>query len=315
MLREHLPEIEWTYAVSRESADALKNNPHVARVLPVVCGENSWDLVDGGLDELRSQKFDVVLCTNTLRHYPDLALAAFLGIPNRFAFEGKGLSGLISHPVAMGFPETYPGYFRRMVAAVIDRPPDWDLRPRVYPSSTDENNAAEIFESFKFQVSQPVVACSLMGRQGQGNWPEDVLLAILENARAQLDFEIVLTGVERDADHLRRIAEEFRYPIHVLAGRADLLTYACFLKRCTALLTVDSGPRHIGNAVGIPVVYLRNLYQSIRETGTYCGTETDLAPPVEYLDEADVARITRAQPVGLLADTLLKQISGSGRPV
>lgn len=314
MLREHLPRVQWTYAVSRQSAEVLRNNPHVAEILPIIRGEDSWNLVAGGLDELRSRNFDVALCSNTLRHHPDLALATWLGIPNRVAFSGKGLSGLMNYPVAMGFPDSYPAYFRTMVAALIERPGDWPLRPRVYPSLTDENNAARLFESLGLSRNKAVVACSLGTRQGRGNWPEGVVLSILENARARLDFDIVLTGVQSDSDHLNQIAAASRFPVKVLAGGSGVLTFAAFLKRCTALLTVDSGPRHIGNAVGIPVAFLRNLYQLMKETGAYCDSETDLAPPVDYLDDASTERIARAQPVGLLADKLLERITVSERP-
>ena len=106
-LRERLPDCEWTYAVSRDTAQVLENNPHVAEVLPIIKGENSWELVGGAFDDLRRREFDVVLCSNTLRHYPDLTLASALGIPERFAFGGKGFSGLITSSVEMGFPDTY----------------------------------------------------------------------------------------------------------------------------------------------------------------------------------------------------------------
>ena len=314
MLREYLPHVEWTYAASRESAPVLEHNPHVAEVMPIIRGENSWNLTEDGFAELRSRNFDLVLCSNTLRHYPDLALASALGIPHRFGFAGKGFSGLINHPVVMGFPESYPAYFRTMVASVIERPAEWPLRPRVYPSADDDSKATELFDSLGFSGARPVVACSIRGRQGQGNWPEDVLLAIVLKARAQVDFDIVLTGTAHDAGHLNEIAAGFQYPVKVVAGLSRLLTFASFLKRCTALLTLDSGPRHIGNAIGIPVVYTRNLYQSMKETGNYCETETDLAPPVEYLTDAETLRVTRAQPVGLMAEMLLNQVTASGRP-
>ena len=312
MLREYLPRVEWTYAVAPESAEVLERNPHVAEALPVIKGEDSWDLVNGGFAQLAAREFDVVLCSNTLRHHPDLALAAALGIPNRFAFSGKGFSGIINYPVAMGFPNSYASYFRTMVAAAIERSADWSLRPRLHPSADDENQAAGFFRRLGLNSDKPVLACSLGTRQARGNWPEEVLLAIVENARSRIDFDIVFTGVESDATRLQAIAEGFRFPAKVLAGKARLLSFAAFLKRCTALLTLDSGPRHIGNAMGVPVLFARNLSHSMQEAGAYCETETDIAPPVEYLDDADVARVARAQPVGLLADKLIEKLSASG---
>lgn len=304
-LTEFLPQCQWTYLASAGSAEVLRGNPHIADVIPAISGEDSWDLKAGAFEELERKQFDVVLCTNTLRHHPDLMLAANLGIPNRVGFVGKGMSGLINHPVELEFPQAYASYFRSMVAEVVDRAPDWELRPRLYPSDPDGATANALWESFGFSSSRRVIACSLRTRQAKGNWPEEVLLAILEVVRQKADVDIVLCGGPQDASDLATLAESLQYKPKVLAGQCGLLAFASFLGRCSALLTLDSGPRHIGNAMGIPVFFARNLSHSQVEAGKYAAAETDLAPPVEYLSNAETERIARAQPIDLLAAKVL----------
>ena len=313
VLREYLPSCEWTYLTSSGSAEILRGNPHVAEVLASVRGENSWDLDDGAFAELKLREFDVVLCSNTLRHYPDLLLGVALGIPNRFAFAGKGFSGLVTHSVPLPFPSPYAAYFRTMVGNVVGRSPDWALRPRVYPSESDEKKANELWDGFGLETSRPVVACSLTTRQARGNWPVEVMIAILQNARSRVDFDVVLCGTATDAQALQAIGETLPFDVRTLAGDAGILGFAAFLQKCSALLTLDSGPRHIGNAVGVPVVFGRNLSHSMVEAGSYCDTEIDLAPPVEFLEDEDVARVARSQPVDLLADKLVATLSASGQ--
>ena len=312
-LREYLPHCEWTYLTSPGSAEILEGNPHVAETLTSIRGEDSWNLTDGAFTDLRSRNFDVVLCSNTLRHYPDLALAAALGIPNRIAFSGKGFSGLINHPVPLRFPSPYASYFRAMVGEITGRAPDWALRPRVYPSEVNLRRADELWTRFALDPSKPVVACSLKTRQARGNWPADVLLSILEQSRARVDFDVVLCGTAADSQELKTLAEDFPFEVRVLAGEATVLEFAAFLQKCSALLTLDSGPRHIGNAVGIPVFFARNLSHSLIEAGKYCETETDLAPPVEYLEDSEADRVARAQPAGMLADKLVASLTASPR--
>jgi ADP-heptose:LPS heptosyltransferase len=132
-----------------------------------------------------------------------------------------------------------------------------------------------------------------------------VLLAILEVARQKADIDVVLCGGPQDASGLAALAESLPYKPTVLAGQCGLLAFASFLGRCAALLTLDSGPRHIGNAMGIPVFFARNLSHSQVEAGKYAMTETDLAPPLEYLSNAETERIARAQPIDLLAAKVL----------
>jgi ADP-heptose:LPS heptosyltransferase len=312
-LREYLPGCEWTYLTSTASAEILSGNPHVKEVLTSIKGENSWNLEDGAFADLKSREFDVVLCSNTLRHYPDLALAVALGIPNRVAFSGKGFSGLITHPVPLPFPAPYASYFRAMVADIVGRSPDWRLRPRVYPSEASLSNAYELWNRFALGA-KPVVACSLTTRQARGNWPVEVMTAVLQQARARTDFDVVLCGTSSDSAALQSLGETLPFDVRILAGQASLPEFAAFLRKCAALLTLDSGPRHIGNAVGIPVLFARNLSHSMVEAGPYCDTEIDLAPPVEFLDDGEVERVARAQPAGMLADKLVATLSASKRP-
>lgn len=308
-LRKALPDCDWTYAASPGAADVLANNPHLHEVLPIVTGEDSWQLTSEGLRQLRSRQFDVVLCSNTLRHYPDLVLAAKLGIPNLVGFTGKGFSGLINHPVRLRFPDRYASYFRAMVKGVTGSTENWELVPEIYPRGEDVANAEQLWQSFGLDGRVPVVACCSLTRQASGSWPEDVILDVLANARNRLEFEVVLCGAPGEAIHLQRIGTDLPFTVRVLAGQVGILAFAAFLAKCSVLLTADSGPRHIGNAMGVPVVFARNLSHSKVEAGRYCRTETDLAPDVEYLTDEETKRVTRSLSVDSLADVLLDKIS------
>jgi ADP-heptose:LPS heptosyltransferase len=313
-LAEGLPDCQWTYLASHSSAELLVGNRALAEVLPWNVGENSWDLDRGKFGELRRCSFDVVLCTNTLRHYPDLALGVALGIPNRVAYSYKGLSGLITRPTPIQFPSPYAAYFRGMVADVTGRSPDWPLQPRVYPDARDETAAAFAWNELGLADDAQVVACALTTRQASGNWPRSHLVAALEAARSEREFEVVLTGGPGDSDELSRVARELSFPVRVLAGKLGLRAITAFLARCSALLTLDSGPRHMGNAAGIPVLFARNLSHSREEAGKYCATEIDLAPEVDYLSNEEAQRFVAGLPILQTARTLVETLKREVRP-
>ena len=81
-LHEGLPQCEWSFLTTPSSAEILKGNPHLSEVIPWSRGEHSWDIDAAHKLELKKRDFDVVLCTNTLKHFPDFVLATTLGIPN-----------------------------------------------------------------------------------------------------------------------------------------------------------------------------------------------------------------------------------------
>lgn len=313
-LAEGLPDCKWSYLASPSSAALLEGNPALAEVLPWNTGENSWNLDKGKFGELRRRDFDVVLCTNTLRHYPDLALGVALGITNRVAYAYKGLSGLITHPSPIQFPNPYAKYFRQMVADLTGRSPDWPLQPRVYPDRADHGAAASMRSELGLPDKARVVVCALTTRQASGNWPRSHLIAALENARPRTPFEVVLTGAPGDSAELDSAAKKFSFPVHVLAGKLGLRATIAFLRRCSAMLTLDSGPRHMGNAAGIPVLFARNLSHSREEAGKYCPSEIDLAPSVEYLSNEDAQLVAAGVPPSRTARILVETLRRAGPP-
>jgi heptosyltransferase-2 len=308
-LAEVLPHCEWSYLTSPFSAELLDGNPTLKEVLPWNNGENSWELGDGKFGELRRREFDVVLCTNTLRHYPDLALAVALGIPNRVAFSYKGLSGLITRAAPIQFPSPYPVYFQKMVADVGGVAPDWKLRPRVYPNDGDDAAASAALENLGLSSDADIVLCSVTTRQAAGNWPRSHLIAALEAAHKQRPFEVVFTGAPNDAADLEAAANALSFSAHVLQQQLGLRAFTAFLSRCSALLTLDSGPRHVGNAAGIPVLFARNLSHSRVEAGKYCETEIDLAPKLEYLSDENARKVVAAIPPARTAGALLEVLA------
>ena len=307
-LAEGLPDCEWSYLASPASSALLEGNPAISRILAWNTGENSWDLGHGRFGELKRGDFDVMLCTNTLRHYPDLALGVALGIPNRVAYSYKGLSGLITFAAPIQFPSPYAKYFRGMVADLTGRSPDWPLRPRVYPNAEDQAAATRVRGELGLTYDMKVVACALTTRQASGNWPRSHLIAALEMARAESEFEVVLTGGPGDLAELESAARELSFPARVLAGTLGLRALIAFLAQCSAMLTLDSGPRHMGNAAGIPVLFARNLSHSREEAGKYCATEVDLAPPIEYLSNEDAQRFVAGIPVTETARALVETL-------
>lgn len=282
MLRSTLPLCEWDYLAGPASAEVLDGNPAIRRVLPYQTGEDSWNISRESFRKLRDGEYDVVLCTNSVRYYPDTLLALALGVRNRVGFTFKGFSGLINHPVKAIFPSSYPGYFQQMVAAITGVPPEWSLTPRIFSSPVDRTQAENAWSALGLDTGRPVIACSITTRQA-GAWPRSHFLRAIELLRRETPIEVVLFGAANEAEVLRAAAAASRIPFKLLLGTLNLRALAAFIGKCSAALVLDSGPRHIANAVGTPVVFGRNLVASRVETGKYCDNEIDAGPADEYV--------------------------------
>jgi ADP-heptose:LPS heptosyltransferase len=285
-LHRGLPNCELHYLTGSAGAEILEGNPALDRILPWQSRENSWQLSRTHFKSLRDERFDAVLCTNSVRYYPDLMLACALNIPTRVAFIHKGLAGLVTLPVRARYPSPFPEYFRDMVGHVTGLAPTWELRPTLYPTDVDRTAARAQLKRLR-RDGKPLLACTPFSRQ-PGSWPLEHFALTIRHILALGTFDVVLCGSASDGERLDAFRSQIGATAAILAGELNIRAFAAFLEGCAGLVAVDSGPRHVGNAAGVPVFFFRTLTFTREEAGSYCSTEIDLAPPDELLRVNDV---------------------------
>ncbi len=280
-LRAGLPNCRWTYLASGASAEVLRGNPHLHRVIAVddAGGFTSW--LARARNEVAPYSFDAAIAY-AIGSWRDLTLAASLGIPNRVGYVHKGFSGLVTHPVSIRVFQPFSAYFRDLVAQVTGLPPEesTSLRPLVYPGAEDEAAVDRISAKLGIDWSgPPVLACSVTSRQPSGIWPRENFLKSIQQAREKTSCTGVYLGAKSDAAELGELARRTGAGTLVLAGELGLPAVVAFLRRCRVAFTADSGLRHLANGAGIPVVFIRNISFRSEEAGAYCGTDHDMVSP------------------------------------
>ncbi len=283
-LKAGLPNCELFYLAAPQTAAILEDNPYIARLLPWSRSDSPLDLSREHLEALRAFRFDAALCTNCIRYWPELLLAIRLGIPQRAGYVYKGSSGLITLPMPMRHPQSFPAYFRDYVSALTGQTVTGPLKPEIYISAATEAEAVAAWRRMGLAGGKPVVAFFLTSRQPLVSWPTESYRVLFEMILAELDVRVVLMGAKEDEALLRTTAAGFREPVPVCAGELGLRSLAAFLRRCRLVVAKDSGPRHIANAMGTPVLFFRSSSYSQVEAGRYCDTETDLLPAGEFLN-------------------------------
>ena len=83
-LHSGLPNCQWFYLTEQPAAEVLKTNPYLADVIEAPRPFDRSKDARQIFTMLREQDFDVALCYNSGRYWPDLLLSARLGIPNLF---------------------------------------------------------------------------------------------------------------------------------------------------------------------------------------------------------------------------------------
>jgi lipopolysaccharide heptosyltransferase II len=211
---------------------------------------------------LKRMQFDLaVLFPNAF----DAALLAFLSrVPHRYGYATDGRSCMLTDTVPLP-PEAkklhqvryYEELVRPLCPAYSPQPPS------LHVSSDDEDQAARLLAGHEVASD-----CLLLGVNpgsmygGAKRWLPDRFAAAADHivkdwsvhAQSSATVRCVIVGAPGEEALGDEIASLMRVAPIVLSGKTSLGSLKAVIKRCRLFLTNDTGPMHIANALGVPVV-------------------------------------------------------------
>jgi len=113
----------------------------------------------------------------------------------------------------------------------------------------------------KASGNQPVCVispCSSQRFRNFRNWRRENYIALARYMQSRYDAQVILTGGPTDLEHEygQAITAGADTPVLNLIGQTSLKQLAALLERADLLICPDSGPAHMANAVGTPVIGL-----------------------------------------------------------
>lgn len=217
-------------------------------VADVYSGEPAIDIIpyNGTRREIaaRIRGFDAaILLPNSL----DSALVAWMArIPIRIGYRRDARRWLLTHPVTPPEPGDIPRhqrfYYLELLrrAGLIDRfPPSPCIRM---------HRPCE-------PAGPPVVGVSPGAAYGRAKcWLPERFAEAAEELARELGASVALFGSAGERALCGEIAARISVPVHNYAGETSLRDFIALVAACRVFLTNDSGPMHIGAAVGTPTV-------------------------------------------------------------
>jgi heptosyltransferase II len=88
--------------------------------------------------------------------------------------------------------------------------------------------------------------------------PKEKAISIISNLRKKISEEIILIGSGKEKQFVDEVFNslENKSNINNLAGKTDLQQLVIVLASCNVMLTTDSGPAHVANALGTHTIVL-----------------------------------------------------------
>jgi ADP-heptose:LPS heptosyltransferase len=285
------------------SKGVLRGNPHVEVLAPGTRGLT---------ETLASGMFDVAMCYDSGAYWRALVACAEAGIPARASYTHKGFSSLATIPLRFRGRDSYPALIREAAGQFTGLAADWSLRPSVFASDSDEREAASFAARVGAADGVPVVACFPMTRQRTGSWGPDRFADVLNRVHASTGCRPVILGGKCDSGGLERVAELVSCPCNVCAGEIGVSALVAWLRgHAAAALTSDSGPRHMANAAGVEVFFIRNPASGRVEVGPYVSTEHDFGGGGEFLRGRALKRALDGVDAAEVAASIVSAIEAS----
>ncbi|GHO95527.1 ADP-heptose--LPS heptosyltransferase [Reticulibacter mediterranei] len=187
-------------------------------------------------------------------------LAVLSGAPRRLGFGKESYPGFMTDNVPGKHWDThdhkhevdYCLELARAAGATIE--PD-DRVPQLFVDPQASQQVEQLLQQKGWDANKPLIACHVSSNNGQSKrWPIPYWAKLIDRLIREYGANVVLTGAQVDLPLIERITQHMQEHPIVLAGKTSLPQLAALLQQADLLISGDSGPMHIGAAVGTPLI-------------------------------------------------------------
>jgi len=119
-----------------------------------------------------------------------------------------------------------------------------------------DKRVGEILKQQGVDLKQPIVIINPGGNWNLKRWPKERFAQLITFLLEHWDVQVVLSGAKKDVPLIKEIDHLCEGGAVLLAGKTGLCELVALMGKATLVISADSGPLHIANGVGTPVVAL-----------------------------------------------------------
>lgn len=129
-----------------------------------------------------------------------------------------------------------------------------EVEYRLPISDKDREAATGLLKPLKAKCPGGVIAVNPAATWDTKLWDVEKFAIVADRLIEQFDVGIALTGGPEDFEMNSQVVSKMKKDALNLAGKTSLKELGAVYEKCNCLVTTDTGPMHLGAAVGIPVV-------------------------------------------------------------
>ena len=248
-VRAHHPDAYIAMLVGKQSAEVLRENPHLNEIITFDRFAKDKDTGEmlRTVRMLREREF--TLAIDLQRKFRTALLMYFSGATERI---GKGALCTARVP-EQGNKHATTHYFDLLHAAGI---PAVDQRLELFLAESEYADASQRFDTAG--VTQTGLKVGVFPGAGWKlrEWMPDRFAAIGDRLVQHFNAEVLIFGGQKESELVHTVANLMDARAIPFAGNLQVRELAACIEKCDLFLTNDTGPMHIAAAVGTPTVSL-----------------------------------------------------------
>lgn len=284
-LRKTYPHARMTLLVSPATRDLVKGNPDLNEVIVddrMKTHEGFWGFIKL-ICALKSRKFD--LSINFIPKKRTNLLCFLSGIPNRIGYHNNKFGFLLTQKI----PDDRPKGVKHEAQYCLDLLKTLDVngsRDEIFIPVQEEAAvwARQCLKENHLDTSQLLIAVHPGASCPTKKWPVKRFVELMNKLHEQYSASLVMIGHEDNRGTADEILELLKFPVLDLTGKTTVAQLAGFLKECHLLISNDSGPVHIADALRVPVVSIFTRNQpgiNPQRWGPLGEKSRIVAPPIQ----------------------------------
>ncbi|MFH1128937.1 MAG: lipopolysaccharide heptosyltransferase II [Candidatus Omnitrophota bacterium] len=254
VLRDNYPHAYIAMIVSPYSKEIVDGNPYLDEVIIYDKDRKhkSWLGSIKFSRNLKKRKFDLALILHPTNR---MHLVTYLaGIPRRIGYDQKLgflLSDKITHTKQFGQKheiEYNLDLIRYLGLETKDALVFMPLKAESEKWAEELLLKEQVTKKDKLLAIHPGASCP------SKIWPNGQFAEVADKLIEKYGFKVFVIAGPKDTALAQNVLENMLHPAVNLGGKTSVSQMASLLKRCNLFISNDSGPVHVGSAVGVPVI-------------------------------------------------------------
>lgn len=254
-LREAFPDARITSLVSPMAKEILLNNPNIDRFIdyPGRIDLPFFFKLPGALKDLKRERIDlsIVLDSNDSEAGPFSYLS---GAPMRVGWQESRLSFLFNIPVKKRMEGLHVVDIKLKALESIGINAHV-RKPEIFLSPEEEMKGDRVIKDAGLFQGR-IAGIHPFGAKRNRWWPEEYVISLSDSLLEKYGLRTIIFGGGEERPFAERMAERMKKRPFVVAGKSGIRESAVLIKRCNFLVSPDSGPMHLAQAVGTPTIAL-----------------------------------------------------------